>query len=131
MIKMNSYVYCVDNTGVANAKVIQMYGNKNKRVASYGDMVYIVVKSLDKSSGNLLDEKQRKKYKKGSLHRAIIVHIKKKIKRVDNTWFWFNSNSMVIVDKKGRPLSRRIRSLIPREVAFKYPTIASVSSLIV
>ena len=59
---MNSYVYCVDNTGVANAKVIQMYGNKNKRVASYGDMVYIVVKSLDKSSGNLLDEKQRKKY---------------------------------------------------------------------
>ena len=59
---MNSYVYCVDNTGVANAKVIQMYGNKKKRVASYGDMVYIVVKSLDKSSGNLLDEKQRKKY---------------------------------------------------------------------
>ena len=30
-----------------------MYGNavKNKRVASYGNMVYIVVKSLDKSSG--------------------------------------------------------------------------------
>lgn len=32
---MNSYIYCVDNTGVANAKVIQMYGNKKKRVASY------------------------------------------------------------------------------------------------
>lgn len=28
-----------------------MYGNKKKRVASYGDMVYVVVKSLDKSSG--------------------------------------------------------------------------------
>ena len=82
---MNSYVYCVDSTGVANAKVIQMYGNRNKRVASYGDMIYIVVKSLDKSSGNLLDEKQRKKYKKGSLHRAIIVHTKKKVKRIDST----------------------------------------------
>jgi large subunit ribosomal protein L14 len=85
MIKMNSMVYCVDNTGVANAKVIQMYGNRNKRVASYGDMVYIVVKSLDKSSGNLLDEKQKKKFRKGSLHRAVIVHTKKKVKRVDNT----------------------------------------------
>ena len=40
-------------------------------------------------------------------------------------------DSVVIVDKKGRPLSRRIRTIIPREVAFKYPTIASVSSLIV
>jgi len=77
---MNSYVYCVDSTGVANAKVIQMYGNavKSKRVASYGDMVYVVVKSLDKSSGNLKDEKQRKKFKRGTLHRAIIVHTKKK-----------------------------------------------------
>jgi ribosomal protein L14 len=59
---MNSYVYCVDYRGVANAKVILTYGNKNKRVASYRDMIYIVIKSLDKSSENLLDEKQRKKF---------------------------------------------------------------------
>ena len=131
MIRMNSYVYCVDNTGVANVKVIQCYGNKNKRVASYGDMVYVVVKSLDRSSGNLRDEKQRKKFRKGTLHRAIIVHTKKKVRRIDNTWMWFNSNSVVLVDKKGRPLSRRIRSAIPREIANKYPTIASVSTLIV
>jgi len=123
MIKMNSYIYCVDNTGVANAKVIQMYGNKKKRVASYRDMVYVVIKSLDKSSGNLLDEKQRKKYKKGSLHRAIIVHTK----RVDKIWKLYKKNLIVIVEKV-RILSRRIRTLIPREVAFKYPTITSVSS---
>lgn len=131
MIRMNSMVYCVDSTGVANAKVIQMYGNRNKRSASYGDMVYVVVKSWDKSSGNLKDEKQRKKFKKGTLHRAVIVHTKKKVRRIDNTWMWFDSNSIVLVDKKGRPLSRRIRSVIPREIALKYPTIASVSTLIV
>lgn len=73
-------VYCVDSTGVANAKVIQIYGNMKKRVATYGDMIYVVVKSLDKSSGNLLDEKQRKKFRKGTLHRAIIVHTKKKFR---------------------------------------------------
>ena len=128
---MNSYVYCVDNTGVANAKVIQVYGNKKRRVASYGDMVYIVVKSLDRSSGNLLDEKQRKKFQKGTVHKAVVVHTKKKVRRIDNTWMWFNSNSVVIVDKKGRPQAKRIRSAIPREIADKYPTIASISSLIV
>ena len=65
------------------------------------------------------------------MHRAIIVHTKKKVKRIDNTFMWFDSNSIVIVDKKGRPLSRRIRTAIPREIAQKYPTIPSVSSLIV
>jgi len=130
MVRMNSYVYCVDNTGVANAKIIQVYGNK-KRVAKIGDMVYVVVKSYDKSSGNLKDEKQKKRFRKGSLHRAVIVHTKKKIRRLDKTWMWFDSNSIVLVDKKGKPLSRRIRTIIPREIAIKYPTIASVSSAIV
>lgn len=82
---MNSYVYCVDNTGVAYAKAFQILGNKNKRVASYGDRVFIVVKSLDRSSGNLLDEKQKKKFQKGTIHRAVIVQTKKKVKRADNT----------------------------------------------
>jgi large subunit ribosomal protein L14 len=85
MIKMNSYVYCVDNTGVAFAKAFQIFGNKDKRVATYGDKVFIVVKSLDRSSGNLLDEKQRKKFKKGTIHRAVVVHTKKKVMRKDST----------------------------------------------
>jgi len=45
MIKMNSYVRCVDNTGVADVKIIQVFGNTNKREAKYGDKVFIVVKS--------------------------------------------------------------------------------------
>jgi len=78
MIKMNSYVYCVDNTGVAYAKVFQILGNKYKRVASYGDMVWVIVKSWDRSSGTLEDDKLKKRFRRGSIHRAIIVHTKKK-----------------------------------------------------
>jgi len=44
---------------------------------------------------------------------------------------WFESNSIVLVDKQGKPLARRIRSIIPVEIAMKYPTIASIASLIV
>jgi len=131
MIKMNSYVRCGDNKGVADVKVIQVFGNKNKREAKYGDKVYIVVKSWDRSSGSLTDEKQRKKFRRGSLHKAVIVHLKKKVKRVDSTWMWFNSNSIVLIDKKGKPLAKRIKAPIPKEIALQYPTIASISSIIV
>jgi large subunit ribosomal protein L14 len=68
---------------------------------------------------------------RGTLHRAVVVQIKKKIKRLDKSWIWFNSNSIVLVDKKNKPLAKRIRTVIPREVALKYPTIASISSLII
>jgi ribosomal protein L14 len=44
---------------------------------------------------------------------------------------WFGYNSVVLVDKKGRPFGRKIKAVIPREVALKYPTIASISSLVV
>jgi len=132
MLRMNSFAYCVDNTGVADVKVFQILGeNKKKRVGTIGDRVYIVVKSLDKILINLLEEKKRKRYKKGTLHRAVIIHVKKKVKRKNRTWMWFNSNSIVLVDKKRKPLSRRIRTVIPREIAIKYPTIASISSLII
>jgi len=87
MIKMNSYVYCVDNTGVAYVKVFQILGNKYKRVASYGDMVWVIVKSWDRSSGTLEDDKLKKRFRRGSIHRAIIVHTKKKSKTN-----WFNMN---------------------------------------
>jgi large subunit ribosomal protein L14 len=132
MIKMNTYVYCVDNSGVAYAKVFQILGeNKKRRVGTIGDRVYVVIKSLDSILFNLLEEKKKKKFMVGTIHRAIIVQIKKKFKREDKTWMWFNSNSIVLVDKKGKPLARRIRTAIPREVAMKHPTIASISSLIV
>jgi len=96
-----------------------------------GDNVYVVVKSLDTILFNLLEEKKRKKFMRGTLHRAIVVQVKKKIKRADKSWMWFNSNSIVLVDKKFKPLAKRIRTVIPREVALKHPTIASISSLII
>jgi large subunit ribosomal protein L14 len=65
------------------------------------------------------------------MHRGIIVHLKIKVKRLDSTWIWFNSNSIVLVDKKDKPLAKRIKAPIPMEIALKYPTIASISSIIV
>lgn len=86
MIKMNSYVYCVDNSGVAFAKVFQILGeNKKRRIGALGDKVYVVVKSLDTILFNLLEEKKKKKFMIGTIHRAIVVQVKKKIKREDKT----------------------------------------------
>jgi len=58
---MNTYVYCVDNSGVAFSKVFQVLGeNKGRRTATLGDNVYVVVKSLDSILFNLLEEKKKK-----------------------------------------------------------------------
>lgn len=131
MVNINSFVNCIDNTGVNVVKIISIYGNKKTRVASIGDVVCIVVKSWNRISKTLVEDKLKKKYRRGSIHKGVIVHTRKKVRRENLTWMWFDKNSIVLVDKKRKPLARRIKSVIPKEIADKYPTIASISSLIV
>jgi ribosomal protein L14 len=43
----------------------------------------------------------------------------------------FLKNAIVIVDKKNIPFAKKIKGIIPFEVAKKYPKVASISSRIV
>ena len=43
----------------------------------------------------------------------------------------FTKNAIVLVDKKNTPLGKKIKGLIPLEVAYKYPKVASISTRIV
>jgi large subunit ribosomal protein L14 len=125
-------VMCVDNSGVGRARLIQVLRcQKKSRKAGYGDKILVVIKSYNKLVMKNKNEKQKYKFRKGTIHKAVVVHLKKKIKRVDSTYFFFSQNSIVMTDKKGRPLARRIKAPIPVEIANKYPTIASICKTIV
>jgi len=83
MIKMGTYIYCVDNTGVVIVKVFQVIGNRFTRVATLGTKVLVVVKGVNVRAKSLQDEKKKHKFRRGSVHRAVIVQMKKKFRRRD------------------------------------------------
>jgi len=79
MIRIGSIVYCIDNTGVVMVKIFQVIGNRVKREATLGSKVLVVVKRINLKSKALKDARKKNKFRRGSVHRAVIVNVKQKI----------------------------------------------------
>jgi ribosomal protein L14 len=86
MLSSSSFAYVADNIGVETVKIFQILGPKGiTRSASIGDMVYCSVKTINRLLFNRLKERQKKRFKRGTIHRAIVIHTKKKVYRKDYT----------------------------------------------
>ncbi len=54
--------------------------------------------------------------KKGEVVRAVVVRVKKEIRRNDGTYIRFDRNSAVLIDKTNNPIGTRIFGPVPREL---------------
>jgi large subunit ribosomal protein L14 len=52
-------------------------------------------------------------------------------RRTDGTSIWFGKDAVVLVDSKGMPLGRKIKTAIPKEVADMYPQVASIAMRVI
>ena len=59
------------------------------------------------------------KVKKGSVHKAVVVRVKKGIHRDDGSKVRFDNNAAVLVDDKGEPVGTRIFGPVTRELRNK------------
>jgi ribosomal protein L14 len=75
MIRHNSVVFCKDNTGVKLVRVFQVVGGKHKRKANIGDRVLVVVQARNLKAKNMKNERQLVRFRRGSVHRALVVNI--------------------------------------------------------
>jgi ribosomal protein L14 len=76
MIRHGSVVYCKDNTGVKLVRVIQVVGGRHKRKANIGDRVLVVIQARNLRAKNLQNERQLLRFRRGSVHRALVVNVK-------------------------------------------------------
>jgi ribosomal protein L14 len=86
MVRIGSYAYCIDTTGVHLVKIFQVFGASYKRHANLGDVVYVVVRGVDTTAHYLKDDRTKFKFRKGSVHRAIVVHVREKVRRYNRTF---------------------------------------------
>ena len=81
-------------------------GGSKRRYASIGDTIVIAVKEAIPKG----------KVKKGSVHKAVVVRVKKGIHRNDGSKVRFDNNAAVLVDDKGEPVGTRIFGPVTREL---------------
>ena len=106
MIQVQTELMVADNTGARRVECIKVLGGSKRRYAGVGDLIVISVK----------DAIPKGKVKKGTVHKAVVVRVKKGIHRQDGSKVKFDNNAAVLIDEKGEPVGTRIFGPVTREL---------------
>ena len=106
MIQQETRLRVADNTGAKEILCIKVLGGSKRRYASIGDTIVVAVKEAIPKG----------KVKKGAVHKAVVVRVKKGIHRNDGSKVKFDNNAAVLTDDKGEPIGTRIFGPVTREL---------------
>lgn len=108
MLQLRSVMTVADNTGARLAYMIGIPGRGNKKIASIGDVIMIVVKEADPHA----------QVKKGDKFPAVIVRTAKEVGRKDGSYIRFDENACVILNARDEkdPKGTRVFGPVAREV---------------
>lgn len=131
MIQVGTLLRVVDKSGVVIAQCIKVFGPSKKRIAFLGDVILVSVKWHNVSRIQRVKPRWRKKYRLGSMHRALVVRSCVNYCRVTGIFVRFNENSVVIVNKRVVPVTNRVYGPILKEFCMRWPSLGCVTKLIV
>jgi len=106
MIQAETLLKVADNTGAKLVQCIKVLGGSKRRYASVGDVIVVSVKLATPKAIA----------KKKSVQKAVVVRVKKEIRRKDGSYVRFDENAVVILNTEGVPRGTRVFGPIPREL---------------
>ena len=109
MIQQESRVRVADNSGAKEVLCIRVLGGTKKRYASLGDKIVATVKQAT-PSGTV---------KKGQVVKAVMVRVKKEVRRKDGSYIRFDDNACVLIDESGQMKGTRVFGPVARELREK------------
>ena len=109
MIQQETRLKVADNSGAKVVQCFKVLGGSKKRYASIGDVIVVSVKSS--SPGGMV--------KKGEVARAVVVRVKKEVRRRDGSYIRFDDNACVLLDAAGELRGTRVFGPVARELRDK------------
>ena len=109
MIQQQTMLRVADNSGARRIMCITPLGGGVGRTATIGDVISATVKEADPET----------KIAKGKVVRAVVVRVRKEVRRKDGSYIRFDDNAAVIIDKTGEPIGTRVFGPVGRELRDK------------
>jgi len=106
MIQTESMLDVADNSGAKRVQCIKVLGGSHRRYAAIGDIIKVTVKEAI----------PRGRVKKGQVLDAVVVRIRKGVRRPDGSVIRFDVNSAVLLNASGQPIGTRIFGPVTREL---------------
>jgi large subunit ribosomal protein L14 len=118
MVQTESRLRVADNTGAKEVLVIRVLGGTKRRYASVGDKIVVTVK----------DSTPAGSAKKGEVSTAVVVRVKKEVRRADGSYIRFDDNACVLLNAGGEMKGTRVFGPVARELRDKqYMKIVSLA----
>ena len=118
MIQQESRLNVADNSGAKEVLCIRVLGGTGRKYASLGDKIVVTVKNAIPG-----DE-----IKKGTVTKAVVVRVKKEVRRQDGSYIRFDDNACVLLNATGELRGTRIFGPVARELREKqYMKIVSLA----
>ncbi|PID90662.1 MAG: 50S ribosomal protein L14 [Bacteroidetes bacterium] len=117
MIQQESRLMVADNSGAKEVLCIRVLGGTKKRYATIGDKIVVTVKNAIPSGDA----------KKGTVSKAVVVRVKKEIRRPDGSYIRFDENACVLLKNDGEIRGTRIFGPVARELRDGYMKIVSLA----
>ena len=109
MVQAETRLKVADNSGAKVVQCFKVLGGSKKRYASIGDVIVVSVKSS--TPGGMV--------KKGEVARAVVVRVKKEVRRKDGSYIRFDDNACVLLDAAGEMRGTRVFGPVARELRDK------------
>ena len=109
MIQMQTNLDVADNSGARRVMCIKVLGGSKRKYATIGDIIVVSVK----------EAAPRGRVKKGEVMKAVVVRVRKDIKRADGTVIRFDNNAAVLINPQMEPIGTRIFGPVTRELRAK------------
>ena len=109
MIQLRTMVNVADNSGARRLQCFHVMGGSYRRYASLGDIIVCSV----------VDALPNGAIKKGTVVRAVVVRVKRNLRRADGSYVSFDENAACLVDDKNEPRGTRVFGPVARELRDK------------
>jgi len=109
MIQRETRLVVADNSGAKLVLVFSLKGGSYRKVCSVGDIVTCAVKFAAPNAA----------VKQGDVVKAIIVRVKKSLRRDNGNWIKFDDNACVLIKDDGTPVGTRVFGPVARELRDK------------
>lgn len=109
MIQQQTRLNVADNSGAKEVFCVKVLGGSRRRTAQIGDTIVVSVKQAIPNA----------KVKKGEVHKAVIVRMTSKTRRLDGSYIRFDDNAAVLINANQEPIGTRIFGPVARELRAK------------
>ncbi|MDP3543304.1 MAG: 50S ribosomal protein L14 [Elusimicrobiota bacterium] len=109
MIQLRTMVNVADNSGARRLQCFHVMGGSYRRYASLGDIIVCSV----------VDALPNGAVKKGTVVKAVVVRVKRNLRRADGSHVSFDDNAACLIDDKNEPKGTRVFGPVARELRDK------------